>query len=235
LSKKPIAIIPARLNSKRLSRKNIIKINNKPLIAWSIRKALRSKLFSKVIVSSESLNIKSIAIKEGSEFHHRKPNLSKDTSTVVEVCQNVLNNFDKSINEKMVFCCIYPTALLLTIEDLKKSYKNFSISKYDSLISASEYNLPPFQALLPKKGFWHLAMKKYEKIQSNKYPNILCDAGMFYWTTKKILKKNKSFYSKKLGIHKIPIDRVCDINTKNDFKLMVKNLKNLKNDKKIFI
>ena len=47
--KKSIAIIPARGGSKRLSRKNVLNLNGKPLIAWSIESALTSEIFEDVL------------------------------------------------------------------------------------------------------------------------------------------------------------------------------------------
>ena len=60
---KPICIIPARGGSKRIKNKNIIIFFGKPIIAYSIVLALKSKLFSNVIVSTDSAKIKRIAEK----------------------------------------------------------------------------------------------------------------------------------------------------------------------------
>jgi len=227
-----IAIIPSRLNSKRLPKKNIYNINNKPIISWVVRKALKSQIFQKVIVSSESLDVKNIITKEGAEFHKRSKKLSSDKATVIQVCKDVLKNLkSKNLN----FCCIYPTALLLTINDLRKSFKKFKKSNCSSLISVTDYNLPPFQALFKKNKYWHLYFKEYEKLQSNNYPDIFCDAGMFYWSDSKYIFQNNSFYSNKMEIFHIPFDRVCDLNTPNDLKLLKRNIKFIDNKKKIYV
>ena len=60
---KVLAIIPARGGSKRLPDKNILDLNGKPLIAWTIESALQSKFVDKVIVSTDSLQIKEISEK----------------------------------------------------------------------------------------------------------------------------------------------------------------------------
>ena len=51
---KTIAIIPARGGSKRIKNKNIIKFNKQPIIYWSLKAALKSKCFDKIIVSTDS-------------------------------------------------------------------------------------------------------------------------------------------------------------------------------------
>ena len=61
MSKNTIAIIPARGGSKRIPRKNIKDFFGKPLIAYSIEVALKSKLFDKVVVTTDDEEIASIA------------------------------------------------------------------------------------------------------------------------------------------------------------------------------
>ncbi|MDQ7085352.1 MAG: 2-C-methyl-D-erythritol 4-phosphate cytidylyltransferase [Sulfurovum sp.] len=62
-----LAIIPARGGSKRLPRKNVLDLNGKPLIAWSIEAGLKSKYIDKVIVSSDDNEILTIAKEYGAE------------------------------------------------------------------------------------------------------------------------------------------------------------------------
>jgi CMP-N-acetylneuraminic acid synthetase len=62
-----IAVIPARGGSKGLPGKNIKLLNNKPLIAWSIESALQSKKIDRVIVSTDSDEIKKVALDLGND------------------------------------------------------------------------------------------------------------------------------------------------------------------------
>ena len=112
-SVQPIAIIPARGNSKRLPRKNILPWKGIPLIGHCIINALATKLFSEVIVSSEDQEILEISERYGARALKREAGLSKDNSTVAEVCLDVMSNYEY-IHE---FCCIYPTSIFLTSDD----------------------------------------------------------------------------------------------------------------------
>ena len=56
MKKKIIALIPARSGSERLKDKNIKNINGKPLLYYSIKSALKSKIFDEVVVSTDSKN-----------------------------------------------------------------------------------------------------------------------------------------------------------------------------------
>ena len=62
-SKSMVAIIPARLGSKRVPGKNIKSFGGKPMIAWTIQSAIKTKLFKRIIVSTESKEIAKIAPK----------------------------------------------------------------------------------------------------------------------------------------------------------------------------
>ena len=59
----PIAIIPARIGSKRVKFKNIVNFKRKPLIIWTIEAAIKSKIFHKIYVSTDSKIIKNKIIK----------------------------------------------------------------------------------------------------------------------------------------------------------------------------
>ena len=58
-----LAIIPARSGSKRISRKNIRMFAGRPLIAWSIIRAIESELFDRVIVSTDDQSIAGHSLK----------------------------------------------------------------------------------------------------------------------------------------------------------------------------
>ena len=86
---KCIAIIPARGGSKRIPRKNIKEFYGKPLIAYSIQAALESKLFDKVIVSTDDEEIANIAKKYGAEVPFMRPKeLSDDFTGTGEVVKH---------------------------------------------------------------------------------------------------------------------------------------------------
>lgn len=74
-------MIPARLGSKRIKKKNIRLLNGTPLISYTIRAALQSKCFDEVWVNSESQLIGGIAMNEGASFYERHPVLSSDDAT----------------------------------------------------------------------------------------------------------------------------------------------------------
>ena len=88
MNKTFLAIIPARGGSKRLPRKNLLDLCGKPLIAWSIEAALKSKYISKVIVSSDDEEILNIAKEYKADFIKRPDELASDTATTFDALKH---------------------------------------------------------------------------------------------------------------------------------------------------
>lgn len=88
-----LGVIPARGNSKRLPRKNILPVFGKPLIAWTIEAAKHAKLLDTFIISTEDAKIKKISEHYGAKVLDRPKEMAKDTSTTLEVLQHVLRQY----------------------------------------------------------------------------------------------------------------------------------------------
>lgn len=89
---KVLAIIPARGGSKGILNKNLRVIEGKSLVSWSVEHALKSKLIDKVIVSTDSEDIKNDALKAGAEVPFMRPaELAEDHVLDLPVFQHALN------------------------------------------------------------------------------------------------------------------------------------------------
>ena len=76
-----LAVIPARGGSKGVPHKNIRDLDGKPLIAYTIEAAIKSKVFDKIVVSTDSSEIAEIAKRYGAEVPFIRPkDLSGDFS-----------------------------------------------------------------------------------------------------------------------------------------------------------
>ena len=105
--KKVIALIPARSGSVRIKNKNILKVNNHSLIAYAIVSALKSKLFSRVVVSTDSIKYKKIAKFYGAEVPFMRPKrISTSKSNDFEWVEYTLNNLDYKFDH---FVILRPT------------------------------------------------------------------------------------------------------------------------------
>src|SRR4051812_20547181 len=89
-----LGVIPARGGSKGIPRKNIKMIAGKPLIAWTIEAAKKSKLMDRFVVSTEDAEIAQIARKYGADVLDRPKSLATDTATGISVIQHAVSVFD---------------------------------------------------------------------------------------------------------------------------------------------
>ena len=128
-----IAFIFARGGSKGVPRKNIRNFNGKPLIAWSIEQALAVQRVSKVVVSTDSLEIAEIAKKYGADVPFIRPTeLSGDDSSEWLAWQHAIK-FYKSIGESVdVFLSLPATSPGRSIVDINSCLDKFFFSLYNS-------------------------------------------------------------------------------------------------------
>jgi N-acylneuraminate cytidylyltransferase len=134
-----IAIIPARGESKRLPRKNIIDFCGKPLIVWSILQSLESTFVEEVYVSSDSEEILDVAEKNGALGIKRPTELAADTSTSESALLHALDQVEKSPGNKaelVVF--LQATSPLREVADIDGAVRKLRDDGADSLFSSSK-------------------------------------------------------------------------------------------------
>lgn len=139
-----IAVIPARGGSRRIPKKNIREFHGKPIIAYSIEAARASKLFSKIVVSTEDDEIAAVAKKYGAEVLIRPEHLAQDEVGTQEVMAHAMIEF----HEHAVACCIYPTAPMITGEDLARG--RHSLRNHGTIYAMSVNEEPLYDA-----GQWY--------------------------------------------------------------------------------
>ena len=127
---KTIAMIPARLGSKRIPKKNIRLLNGIPLISYIIRAAKESGCFDEIYVNSESETIGDLALKEGVKFYKRPAKLASDTATNDQFVEDFLNTFECDTVIQLLL-----TSPFLSPEDIKKFVSKMENENLDTLIS----------------------------------------------------------------------------------------------------
>lgn len=139
-----LAIIPARSGSKGLPDKNIKELCGLPLIAYSIKTAIESKKFSKVMVSTDSEKYAGIAKEYGAEVPFlRSKEMSSDTAGSWEVVKEVLDKY-MSLGEKFdTVCLLQPTSPLRQAVDIVDAYKLFEDKDADNIIGVCETDHSP--------------------------------------------------------------------------------------------
>jgi len=217
-----IAVIPARGGSKRIPRKNIKDFFGKPLIAYSIEVALESKLFDKVIVSTDDEEIASIARKYGAEVPFLRPKeLSDDFTGTQDVINHTIKYFEKLGENYQYICTLYATTPLLQKEYLIEGYEKLKNS--DAINSFSATSMPfPIQRTfkLNSKGRCQMFSPEHYMTRSQDLEEAYQDAGQFYWENRKLAKesKNKIIFSNISIPIILPRHLVQDIDTLEDWE-----------------
>tara|TARA_Y100000996_G_scaffold414573_2_gene405873 strand:+ start:1409 stop:2086 length:678 start_codon:yes stop_codon:yes gene_type:complete len=213
-----IAIIPARGGSKRIPLKNIKDFNGKPIIAYSIEKAIESGLFDKVVVSTDNEKIAKVAEDFGAEIPFlRPPEISDDFTNINKVISHTLNNIDT--DNYNFACCIFATSPLLMIKDLKESYELILQNDYKFVFSATEFPHPIERGFKKKdtgKGLEMLFPNQY-MTRSQDLPEWMHDAGQFYWGDIDSWLKESMNFDQNSFAYKLPTWRVQDIDTLEDW------------------
>jgi len=231
---KIICFIPARLGSTRVKNKNIRIINGRPLVYWTVFKALKSKQFDQIIFSSDSDKYYKILIKylkkdkishKNLVFDKRDINHSKTKSKIFDYIKfDLIKKFNFKKNDLLVQ--LLPTYALRSIISIKKAI-HFSITNKKNCFSACEYDFHiTFGFSLDKANKWKPAFKKSPMITGNtqsqsqkKYYHPTGLINCLY--IRSLTKKNKSIYYDASPIV-IPKSESFDLDTKDDLKILKK-------------
>jgi len=217
---KIVAIITARGGSKRIPQKNIKDFLGKPIIAYSIEAAVESGVFDEVMVSTDSEEIASVAIKYGASVPFmRSDKTSNDYATTADVIEEVIGDYKKAGKEYDSFACIYPTAPFITRIKLKNAFKLFEDENADSVISVVKYDFPPQRAFVVRDQSLRYLQPEHEKTRSQDLEPVYHDCGQFYFAKTGEFLKKMSFVLPHTLPFVISPEEVQDIDTLDDWKL----------------
>lgn len=176
-----VAIIPARGGSQRIPRKNLKLFNGEPMIVGSIRKALASGLFERVVVSTDDDEIADVARAHGADVPFLRPADLADAYTgTAAVIQHAIQALDQHYD---FTCCIYATAPLLQTRFLRQGLQALQAAPDKSYaFSVCGFGFPIQRALLINDdGSLDSMHPEYRHVRSQDLPAAYQDAGQFYW------------------------------------------------------
>ncbi len=219
---KIMGFVPARSGSKGIPKKNIYPLNDKPLIAYTIEEALKSRI-NRLIVSTDSLEIAEEAKRYGAEVPLMRPlELAQDNSIIEDALIDVIEKLIKSEKYKPdVIVILQPTSPLRTYRHINESIEILFEKQADSVVSASQpMEHPSDMVYWEGKGkmcFLLDTNDRYKKIQRQMYPEYLFINGAIYVFTYKSLMLNKSKFGKKIvpyimnSVYSVDIDSIDDL------------------------
>ena len=217
-----IAIILARGGSKRIPRKNILELNSRPLIAWTIKAALESNQFERVLVSTDDKEISQISKDYGAEVPFLRDSKADDITPSSEATIYALNQAEKYWNKKFsIVTQLMANCPLRDKEDIIRSHNSFRGENAPSQISCFKFGwMMPWWALkINEDGTAERLFPEAFKKRSQDLPDLYCPTGAIWIARRENLIKSKSFYMPKTRYEPLNWISAVDIDEYSDFKM----------------
>jgi CMP-N,N'-diacetyllegionaminic acid synthase len=212
-----LAIIPARGGSKRVTKKNIRPVGGKPLIAWTILEAKKSRYIDRLILSSEDPEIISVARQWECEVPFVRPKeLALDDTPGIEPVLHALNSLPGRYDYVVL---LQPTSPLRLVKDIDACLETCIRMNAPSCVAVTE---------LEKSPYWMFTINASGRMKPLLNPDMenLCGQniqrvyvlnGAIYVAQSEWLISKKSFLSKDTVAYTMPKERSIDIDTEMDF------------------
>lgn len=213
MAKKIIVMIPARLGSKRIPKKNIRFMCGKPLIQYPIELCLKSRLCSEVWVNTEDEDLGRAAGHLGAKFHKRPQELASDTATNRDFTYEFLQK-----HECDYVVMVNPTSPLLKEETYQRFFQYLEENEFDTIMSVVTEREETFYQEKP------LNFSLKEKINSQLLePTQKIVWALTAWKRDNFMKMQEAgenpVFGGNLGRFEIPKDEACDLDTEADWRI----------------
>lgn len=226
--KKVLALIPARGGSKGVPGKNIRLLGDKPLLAWTIEAAKKSRYIDKMILSSDDDLIIEVGRQWGCEVPFRRPKeLAGDSTPTMDAVFHALEQVPSY--DKLVL--LQATSPLRSVEDIDLSLEKSLQSPF--CVSVVENSESPFWSYFTDEN-----MRMKPVISSSTFtrrqdiPKTYIANGAIYIADIEALKREKTFFTKETLAYIMPSERSVDIDTLDDFEFLEFKLR--KNSEEVF-
>ena len=227
LKKTFLAIIPARGGSKRLPRKNVLDLNGKPLIAYSIEAGLDSSYIDKVVVTSDDDEILTISKKYGAVTINRPNELASDIATTFDAIKHAVDNCEKY--DYIVL--LQPTSPLRNEKHIDEAVELLESKKSNAVVSVCKMDHNPMWSnvldhSLSMKGFLGDEILNKRGQDLDKYYRL--NGAIYICETDKLLKEESFFLKDNIFAYKMNRESSIDIDEEIDFKMAKVFLKDLR-------
>lgn len=220
MKKSCVAIITARGGSKRIPRKNIKDFLGRPIIEYSIKAALESRIFDEVMVSTDDEEIAEIAKNAGAKVPFmRSEDTANDFATTADVIAEVLQQYKTNDVEFDYVCCIYPTAPFVTAKCLKEAMELLMNGNSDSVVPVVKFGFPPQRGVIIQDGRVSFKWPEFALARSQDLESMYHDCGQFYCLNIESFEKQKCLVMANTMPYIREEKEVQDIDTMEDWYL----------------
>ncbi|MCK3655704.1 acylneuraminate cytidylyltransferase [Pasteurellaceae bacterium Macca] len=216
---KKIAIITARAGSKGLPNKNVLMVNGKPLMAYSIEAAIDSGVFDKIIVTTDSQEYIDLLSHYPIEFVKRAAHLARDDSSSFVALEDVLNRYQDTDFD--YFVQLQPTSPLRTAQHIREACEKFekNYQNFDFLISVSDAHKPTTltRVIEEDESLKHFQLD-YSNYARQQYSPEYCPNGAIWVAKTAPYLKQKHFYGARCLAYFMDKSVSIDIDDRFDFE-----------------
>ena len=213
---KIVSLITARGGSKGIPLKNLVDVNGKPLIYYSINASSQSSV-DETWVTTDSKEIADVSKKHEAKVLMRPDQLAND---IIMPDDSLIHFADNEDFDILVF--IQPTSPMIKKEYIDGAISMLLTDGYDSIFTAHKYHwLPEWLCVAntcTSVGWDVNARPRRQDIGQN----IYIENGMFYITTRESLLETKLRYGGRIGMFEIPLLDSFQVDTQEDLDLIRK-------------
>ncbi|MBT6050346.1 MAG: acylneuraminate cytidylyltransferase family protein [Candidatus Scalindua sp.] len=219
-----VALICARGGSKGLPGKNIRPLAGKPLIAWAIDHIREVKRINRIIVSTDSEEIASVASNFGAEIPFLRPaELAQDNSSEWMVWQHAMEYLKKIDGYYPDVLIVVPTtAPLRSSVDLVNCLDEYEKGDVDIVVTATDAHRSPFFNMVKQNEdkTVSLVISPDSKVHRRQDAPVVYDmTTVAYVTSPEFVMNNKGVFDGRVGYVHVPVERALDIDTALDFRI----------------
>lgn len=211
-------IIPARSGSKGIKKKNLIEFCGKPLVAWSIERAISSKCVSGVYVSTDGSDIADIAAKYGANIIERPKEISGDTASSESALLHAIAEIEKTENfENVIF--LQATSPLREKTDIDNAYELFLREGYDSLFSMAVMDDYTLWSGNPGFEMRSLSFDYQNRGRRQDREPIYLENGSIYIFKKDTIRKYNNRMGGRIGMYEMPFNHSFEIDSESEIEI----------------
>ncbi len=221
---KILCTICARAGSKGVTNKNLRPINSKPLIVYSIEQALATKLFDQIVVSSDSTEIRNVALANGATYAVERPfELASDTAPKLPAIRHCVESSEKKFGQFEVIIDLDATAPLRNPEDILGALELLKTTNSDNVITGTPAHRSPYFNLVEtnEQGIVHLSKQPRAAVDRRQDSPECFDmnASIYVWR-RHALFENETLFTKSTRLFVMPRERSIDIDSQADFDMV---------------
>jgi CMP-N-acetylneuraminic acid synthetase len=226
MTQRVLGVIPVRGGSKRVPDKNIRTVNGKPLVGHAISHAAESRAIDRAVVSTDSAEIREVAESYGGNVPFERPDeLATDTATSDDVVLHAIDWFEQRNEQFDTVSMIQATSPFRTPDDIDAAIQTLRDSEADSVISVSEFDVPPVWAVtedddgqlhpyLDEGYLWSDDLPRSQDTPELYHPN-----GAVFAAKVDAFRRQESFYAEQTVGYEMPRSRSLDIDEPFDLEM----------------